>query len=160
MHLVEDIEVTEADRFQAVGAGEDIVIEFVGQFEDFEREERLRNFVHLGQVRAAAKGGATGGAVGAFDASIAGGMSMLRKLPMLLWLAAMMNVNYSKSLSCFLNLSRFAAAASRVSKQTNSEAWGRWSAASTAAPNCNSSAARNVWRRSSRCAAARTLSKG
>ena len=141
VHLVEDIEVTEVNRFQAVGAGEDVVIEFVGQFEDCERGERLHNFVRLGQVWVAAIGGITGGA---FDASIAGGMSMSRKPPVVLWLVAMMNVNYSKGLSCFPNLSRFAAAASRGSKQTNSQAWGRWSVASTAAPNCKSSAARNV----------------
>lgn len=126
MHLVEDIiEVTEADRFHAVGAGEDIVVAFVGQFGGCERGRAASRFYfHLGQVWVDAIGGATGSADGAFDASIAGGMSTLRKLPMLLWLVAMMNVNFSKGLSCFPSLSRFAAVASRVSKQTNSQAWG------------------------------------
>ena len=104
MHLGEDIEVTEADRFQAVGAGEDVVMEFVGQFDDCEKGERLHNFVHLGQARVAAIGGATGGADRAFEASIAGGMSMSRMHPILLWSVAMMDVNYSKGLSCFPNL--------------------------------------------------------
>ena len=126
MHLVADIEVTKADRFHAVGAGEDVVVEFVGQFGGCERGRAASRFYfHLGQVWVAAKGGATGSADGAFDASIAGAMSTLRKLPMLLWLVVMMNVNFSKSLRSFPSLSRFAAATSRVSKQTNSQAWGR-----------------------------------
>ena len=120
MHLVEDIEVTKTDRLHAVGAGEDVVVEFVGQFGGCERGRAASRFYfHLWQVWVAAIGGATGSADGAFDASIAGGMSMFRKLPMLLWLVAMMSVNFSKGLSCFPSLSRFAAAASRVFKQTN-----------------------------------------
>ena len=72
--LTEDIEVTQADGLEAVGAGEDVGVKFVDQFGNGIGRERFADLVfHFGQVGVVTIGRAAGGIDEALDLGIAGG---------------------------------------------------------------------------------------
>lgn len=76
----EDVEIAQADAAQAVGAGEDVGVEFVDVFGDGVRRERFADDVFLlGQAGVIAVGGTAGGVNKAGDALVAGGDQHVQK---------------------------------------------------------------------------------
>lgn len=70
----EDVEVTQADGFEAVAAGEDVGVQLVHVLGHRIGRERVADLVfHLGQIRVVAVGGAGGGVGEALDLGVLGG---------------------------------------------------------------------------------------